>query len=666
VTGFPAPPIVFQGYTANGAVNAGGFVATYIAGTTTPIATYTDATLGTPNTNPTPLNAIGQAAIWLTPGLTYKFVETDKAGNQCGFADQVPGGISLANLTAILTQSFLGSVIYPPLAAEGSTVVNDWYPYGNINRYGTNSTPGSTDMSTALTSALAAGFSVYLPATNYQFSQAAPFSIKAGQTVYGDGPSSVANFSYNVANNLQMSNVIGAVVRDLALTGNAGGANPYNGVVAIVAGSSYCKVERVTVSGCASSGVYLNSANNNTIRNNSFTGFTGINQDQSDILLGISGTGCSYNVIDGNECFGGGFHGIALEATSGSPNLYNIVTNNRVGQHAAYGILSYSSTSIVDNFNQIIGNYVENIQGNVLSGASGAGIYAVGAGGEVIANNIIRNCCVQTSATTLAPGAIGISNSSATTPCSVTGNVISGMTKYYGIYVTTSTVGATITGNSIAHPVNTTGSPIGINASSNMAVSANQITNASGQASIQFNSSTNQSNWTISGNNVTGAAIPLQITFTSTPTFSNVTISGNQLTCSAAFNGILAQQIVGGSITGNSISTGAAVALQVNACVQLRVSANNLLCTATQYALATSGTCTGSLADESNFYSATGGPTLGANAIDNAGTGFNCRSMLSGSPGAGVAVAGDVSYNLAGATPFAYYFTTSWIGLTLP
>lgn len=83
------PPINFQGFTQNGSLNAFGFVATYAAGSTTPIATYTDATQATPNPNPVPLNAIGQAAIWLSPGTGYKFVETDQFGNQCGFADQI-------------------------------------------------------------------------------------------------------------------------------------------------------------------------------------------------------------------------------------------------------------------------------------------------------------------------------------------------------------------------------------------------------------------------------------------------------------------------------------------------------------------------------------------------------------------------------------------------
>lgn len=154
MTGFPSPPIIFQGFNNAGLPNALGFLYTYAGGTSTPIATFTDATLGTTNPNPLRLSATGQAPVWLTPGLTYKFIETDVFGNQCGFADQVPGGISLANLIVILTQGVLGSILYPVLTAEGATVVNAWYPYGVVDRYGTNTTPGVTDMGPALQAAI--------------------------------------------------------------------------------------------------------------------------------------------------------------------------------------------------------------------------------------------------------------------------------------------------------------------------------------------------------------------------------------------------------------------------------------------------------------------------------------------------------------------------------
>ena len=61
----------------NGKPLAGGKVFTYHAGGTTPIASYTDSTGLTPNTNPVILDADGYGDIWLAPG-SYKIVLKDK------------------------------------------------------------------------------------------------------------------------------------------------------------------------------------------------------------------------------------------------------------------------------------------------------------------------------------------------------------------------------------------------------------------------------------------------------------------------------------------------------------------------------------------------------------------------------------------------------------
>ena len=55
----------------------GGKIYTYAGGTSTPIATYTDSTANTANTNPIILDSYGQANIWLINTTTYKFVVKD-------------------------------------------------------------------------------------------------------------------------------------------------------------------------------------------------------------------------------------------------------------------------------------------------------------------------------------------------------------------------------------------------------------------------------------------------------------------------------------------------------------------------------------------------------------------------------------------------------------
>lgn len=64
-----------QFFDANGNPLAGGKLTTYAAGTTTPLATYSDA-IGTPNTNPIILDAGGFATIFLDT-VSYKFALTD-------------------------------------------------------------------------------------------------------------------------------------------------------------------------------------------------------------------------------------------------------------------------------------------------------------------------------------------------------------------------------------------------------------------------------------------------------------------------------------------------------------------------------------------------------------------------------------------------------------
>lgn len=70
----PSPKMQFT--TAAGVPLSGGKVYTYIAGTTTPQATFTDYSGATPNTNPVILNSRGEANIWLG-GALYKFKLTD-------------------------------------------------------------------------------------------------------------------------------------------------------------------------------------------------------------------------------------------------------------------------------------------------------------------------------------------------------------------------------------------------------------------------------------------------------------------------------------------------------------------------------------------------------------------------------------------------------------
>lgn len=70
-----------QFFTNDGTVLSGGKLNTYTAGTTTPAATYTTSAGTIAHSNPIILNSAGRVSgsgeIWLTDGITYKFVLTD-------------------------------------------------------------------------------------------------------------------------------------------------------------------------------------------------------------------------------------------------------------------------------------------------------------------------------------------------------------------------------------------------------------------------------------------------------------------------------------------------------------------------------------------------------------------------------------------------------------
>lgn len=110
---------ILQYFTDTGVVLAGGKVNTYLAGTTTPTATYTDITGITPNSNPIILNAAGRlpnVQVWQTGGVLIKVIITDANNNLIGPTfDQISGindpfvSVATGTFPAQLT-GFLGAV----------------------------------------------------------------------------------------------------------------------------------------------------------------------------------------------------------------------------------------------------------------------------------------------------------------------------------------------------------------------------------------------------------------------------------------------------------------------------------------------------------------------------------------------------------------------------
>ena len=93
-----APTPKLQFFDANGAPLAGGLLYTYAAGTTTPLASYTDSTGVSANTNPIVLDSRGEANVWLGAAI-YKFALYTSASVLIWTVDNINGSTFGVNAT---------------------------------------------------------------------------------------------------------------------------------------------------------------------------------------------------------------------------------------------------------------------------------------------------------------------------------------------------------------------------------------------------------------------------------------------------------------------------------------------------------------------------------------------------------------------------------------
>jgi hypothetical protein len=146
-----------QFFDNNGVPLNGGLLYTYQAGSSTPLATYTDIGGGVANSNPIVLNSAGRLAdeIWLTYGFNYKFVLKDSAGSTIGTYDNIYGiiGVQAAAGTTIpagmisLWYGAIGSVPtgwYLCDGANGTPDLRDRFIIGAGSSYSVGSTGGAT------------------------------------------------------------------------------------------------------------------------------------------------------------------------------------------------------------------------------------------------------------------------------------------------------------------------------------------------------------------------------------------------------------------------------------------------------------------------------------------------------------------------------------------
>lgn len=131
---FLSPVCNDQTFDANGDPLNGGEIETYLAGSSTPAATYTDDSGGTPHSNPIVLNSLGYPTagpIWLTGGISYKFIIKNAAGSTLRTIDDISG----VNDASVSQSEWVESGLVPTyIDATSFSVPGDQTPILQVNR----------------------------------------------------------------------------------------------------------------------------------------------------------------------------------------------------------------------------------------------------------------------------------------------------------------------------------------------------------------------------------------------------------------------------------------------------------------------------------------------------------------------------------------------------
>lgn len=163
----------------------GWYVKFYLTGTSTPVDVYTTSALNVAHDWPVEADAAGVLpVIYLDPTVVYKTEVYDQND-----VLQPEYGADPAN-EQLLSQSIIGELLNPETDPEaGLTIVNHVYVAGVVDRYGTNTTPGTTDMTTAIQAAnaqrIAGGQKVRFLSATYKYVPTAAINIDAWE---GEGP----------------------------------------------------------------------------------------------------------------------------------------------------------------------------------------------------------------------------------------------------------------------------------------------------------------------------------------------------------------------------------------------------------------------------------------------------------------------------------------------
>ena len=165
-----------QFFTNTGNVLTGGKLNTYLAGTTTPAATYTTSTGNVAHTNPIVLDAAGRVSgggeIWLTQNVVYKFTLTDSSNVLIATYDNISG---ISGLTLPIDSS---NITYdPPFAGSVATNVEAKFAQtAGVMDFGAVNNGVTDNTSVILSAAISSGQKVLTVPPNVKYDRVALLS----------------------------------------------------------------------------------------------------------------------------------------------------------------------------------------------------------------------------------------------------------------------------------------------------------------------------------------------------------------------------------------------------------------------------------------------------------------------------------------------------------
>ncbi len=389
----------FMAFSDAGAPLSAGLVYTYAAGTTTPLATYSDSDLITPNANPVVLDSAGRATIYLTAS-SYKIVLKNSAGatvyTQDNIISSAPYNVDLDVPITAGEALTAGQAIYLS-DGTGSRTAGRWYlTDSDIAAYST--LPITGFVTTTLTLGEEGSVRLLGQAT-------VPGPVSVGLSYYLTGtPGAIGTTAGTFIKNMGTADSTTTVIMTVATSASPGGTNTQvqfndSGSFGGDSGFTFIKAtDAVAIVGPLTVGGTLGVVGATTLSSTVATGaLTVTGAATVSSTLGVTGavTGGTYN----NQTISSAANLTGTLAVGGLLTVSGFGTHSfSAGGTGANTLQVINSTSGAGNFGRVtIGAGTSFLyayalsQGFTSSGfeqASGGVIYTSGAGGlSILAND---------------------------------------------------------------------------------------------------------------------------------------------------------------------------------------------------------------------------------------------------------------------------------------